>query len=258
MIRFDFNDERQSYPNPCRAGFVFEAPISSQTSTVHRWRRDLIATILRQFQHKLYTDEAQLQQLLTERDSLMRELATAVGTLKVSEKKETEARQSLGSDTKSLSEEKEAKKRLDADIVAREAEKAEQIALFNASQAKYEAQITAYEAKMKAMEGQNKMLKTISTDAVKYIVAPEYRANFFYFLHEKDIPMTAPVFKKCMDDLHNMTTEQLLVSFESGFVGLLEGVDGPGGEMGHDDIPPLPQPEIAVPPPIFEVKEGEK
>lgn len=235
----------------------FEAPINKDTNTVHRWRRDLTASLLRQFQNKLYTDEAQLQRLLAERDGLMQELAAAVGTLKVTEKKEKEARQSLGSVKKTLTEEQEAKKRLDADIAAREAEKAEQIALFNASQAKYEAQIAAYEAKMKAMEGQNNMLKTISTEAVKYIVAPEYRANFFHYLHEKDIPMTAPVFKKCMDDLHNMTTDQLLLSFESGFVGLLEGIDGPGGETGHDDIPPLPQPEIAVPPPIIEVKEGE-
>lgn len=238
-----------------QASFL-EAPISSETSTVHKWRRLLIADLLRQFQRKLSRDGSVLQRLRAERESLREELSEVFRRLKVSEKSEKKARMSLGTVEEDLKSAQElAKERLDAEIAARESEIEEQIRKFNVSQEKYEAQIAEYEEKVKAMETQNNSLKMISTQAVKYITSPVNRAGFFYFLQRKGIVMDIATFDKYMDDLNNMTADQLLLSFESGFLGLLDASELHGEK--EEDIPPLPTAEVVFPVPILEVNKEE-
>eukprot|EP01038_Epipyxis_sp_PR26KG_P015808 gene15808-21414_t len=207
----------------------FQLPIRTGiTNTVHRWRRDLVAELLGQFQQKLIKDDTDLQRLRDERNALEENLSHTFESLKVTERKEKEARESLGV-------------------------KESQVRAFDASQKKYDEQIAKFQEMLKEVEAESAKLKLISTHAIKYITEPENIRAFYGFLAEKGIVLEFGAFKEMMKEMNKMTADQLLLSMGDGVLSILKGLDLPSGKA--DDIPAIPQATIVFPSPFFEVKE---
>lgn len=225
----------------------------SGTDYVHRWRRNITYDLLSQLQQKLMFDDATLQRLYNERNELAKELTTTFQSLKVTEQKEQEAKEGAIALKNDLKEAKLlADERLNAEIEAREKEKAEQVRSFAAFQAKYEAEIAEYAERVKVMADQNKKLRLLAINAVKYITEPQNIWNFYGFLASKGIMMEYKAFEESMADLRTKNPDQLLLSMSEGFLPYLDDVNLPTGENA-EEIPPLPQAPAVFPSPFHEV-----
>jgi hypothetical protein len=228
------------------------------TGYVHKWRREITFELLQQFQQKLVNDDAILQTLYYQRAKLENGLSSTLESLKLTEKNEKEAKDTIETLKEDLENEKKmAELKLNKEIESREKEKNDQVRTLDASQAKFELQIEEYKKQIKVMAVENKKLKQISTFAVKYVTEPGNYLGFYGYLASKGIIMEFKVFVEMLEELRKKTADELLVSMGESIFTILDDLDLPTDEK-NDEIPHLPQSKVVCPPPFIDVDVNAK